>query len=175
MVKKDPVCEMYMKKLGKTFSSNLKESWKEPLLKDSSLRKKGSKNERKKMTVIKSGPHTDLGLTNVRGMDVFCQTDQLIESLEIEEFKIEEETQTELVVDLDAKKAGRPKQRTVKTGHDHETQIEAGELWNFNTAVSPIVHTLAAALIDQVTYDFTLRLISISCFAVFFCIVGWVG
>ena len=74
-----------------------------------------------------------------------AQTDNVVEELADKPQEFEIETQTEFVID----RPPTPLFMPVKTGLDRDTQVEDGELFDFNDEVEPILQVLVGKTLEQ--------------------------
>jgi hypothetical protein len=136
MVKKDPMCQLYLRGLKKKCLRPIKVN--------------GSVDANKKSRSHSKVETNQIYRASVPQNTFSSQTEDFFEMLELEPVKVETTVQTDPVNDTDIKLLGLDRQRPTKTGTDAETYIEPGELWNFNEAVGPIVESLTVAVIETV-------------------------
>jgi hypothetical protein len=74
------------------------------------------------------------------------QTDKYLEDLEADVVEFDVKTQTEPLHELPVAPWFTPS----KMGEDKETQIQAGDLFNFDEEIKPVVETLVGKVVEQV-------------------------
>lgn len=141
MVRKDPLCRLYIRTLKKCVS--IDEKTKE--LKITTPTK--SKAARKK---VKPKTSAEDESNSVGKITTECQTDTYYEILADQAPVVPNCTQTDVVSDLSYELLGQSMVRPVEPGEDAETQIIPGELFYFDQEIANVVTNCVSAVVEQV-------------------------
>ncbi|XP_035703160.1 radial spoke head protein 3 homolog B-like [Folsomia candida] len=138
MVKKDPLCQLYLRGLKKCSAGA--GTTKVP----AKITTKETKSQKKKNKAKMRAPSLLLGKISSQS-----QTDPYYEVLYEDMEQTVNCTQTELVTDLDFEFLGCAMIRNPKSGDDKETQILPGDLFDFTLHVAPIVISVSSVVVEQ--------------------------